>query len=297
MKKILITGSNGMLGKAAVGYFLKEYEVVGIDIKGNDIFLSSKSLPIAQIGCNIIDQIKLEEIFKKEKPDIVLHCAALIDVDYCENNIKHACDVNIIGTDNIVSLCKKYSIKMIYISTSMVFDGSKSEYFEDDITNPLNYYAVSKRIGEVLAITSDKNLVIRTNIIGLSKGSYFDWVYKKIINNERLGGYTNINLNAIYVNDFVKYIDMLLKAEKTGVYHITSRDWVSKYKFAKMLEKEMGKNRRMLTYKTRYQNEIIKRPENAVLNCSKFEREFNLKFPTVKETLKKVLKDKENGES
>ena len=179
---------------------------------------------------------------------------------------------------------------MIYISTSMVFDGLNGPYREIDIINPINKYSFSKLIGERITLMQENNLVVRTNIIGLAKGGYFDWVYNKLSNDEKIGGYSNINFNAMYVNDFVKYIDMLIKAEKKGIYHITSRDYMSKYQFAKMLEKEM--NRKGLVYKTKYQNELVKRPVNAVLNCSKFEKEFNLKLPTIKETLKKVLKDK-----
>jgi dTDP-4-dehydrorhamnose reductase len=273
--KMLITGSNGMLGRVAIEYFSKEYYVFGIDLNGDN-------------KCDITDEKELSKVFKKFKPDIVLHCAAIIDVDYCEKHLDPAFSVNVNGTGCLIKYCKKYNSKLIYISTSMVFDGKqKKSYIESNIPFPINIYSVSKKYGELVSLSKNDSIIIRTNIIGLN--GYFYWVYNKILNKEEMGGYSNINFNAIYVNDFVKYIDMLIKAKKRGIYHITSRDWVSKYQFAKMLEKEMRVKGNV--HKTEYLNKEVKRPLNAVLDCSKFEKEFKLKLPTIKETLKKVLGD------
>jgi len=277
--KMIITGSDGMLGREAMTYFSDKHHVVGIDRKGYNGY-----------ACDITEQQDMEKIFEKEKPNIVLHCAALIDVDYCQKHPEIAYHVNVKGTKIVSELCRKYNAKLIYISTSMVFDGvSKAPYSETDRPNPLNTYASTKNIGEWWVEMGD-DLIIRTNIIGLKEGSYFDWIYNKIKNNEEVGCYSDINFNAMYVKDFVKYIAMLIDNNKIGYYNITSRNWVSKYQFAVLLSKAMHEKGNIK--KTQYISNEIQRPKNAVLNCAKFEKEFNLKLPTIEETIEKVLKDK-----
>lgn len=259
---VLITGSEGMLGKEFMQYYPDSF---GIDInKGVDI--------------TNIDQ--LEAIFIKIKPKVVIHCAAVINVDYCETHPIVAYNVNAEGTGNISKLCDHYGAKLVYISTSMVFIGDrKTPYNEKDLPQCLNNYSLTKYIGEQKIL---KGLIVRTNIIGKDKG-FFDWVYK----NDNLKMYKDLNFNTLYIKDFIKAVDKLIKNNEIGIWHVTSRDYTSKYKFARLVQKTFNLKKKITPVK--YKSDIP-RPKNAVLDCSKYEKKYG-KLPTIKQTLESIKED------
>ena len=120
-KKVLITGCGGMLGKAVYEEFSSGYSnVLATDIDLNEDWL--KQMDVRDIQ-------ECEQVFYNYNPDIVLHLAALTDLEYCELNEEDAWKTNALGTENITILANKYKCKLIYISTAGIFDGKK-EYFK-----------------------------------------------------------------------------------------------------------------------------------------------------------------------
>lgn len=264
--RILVTGSKGMLGSEFIRY-LRGNEVKGLDISDSDY------------NVNITDYDKLDNVFKKFKPALVIHCAALINVDYCEQHPLEAHNVNVIGTVNVSKLCDHYGSKMIYISSSMVFTGNRrTSYNEMDLPAPINNYSLSKYMGEKSIISG---LIIRTNIIGKDKG-FFKWVYDSIPKGVDM--YKDLFFNTLYIKDFIEAVMNLIRDGREGIWHITSHDKISKYKFGKMVQSMFhleGKVRPVI-YKS-----IIPRPKNAVLDCSKYEKLYG-KLPTIQETLMRI---------
>jgi dTDP-4-dehydrorhamnose reductase len=133
MKKLLVTGSKGQLGRDLISDFSKKYDISGFDIDDIDI--------------RNLEQLK--SFFKEKKPDIVLHTAAYTDVDGCEHNVETAMSINAEGTTNIALACREIGAKLIYYSTDYVFDGDKTTpYTETDTPNPQTVYGKSKLEGE-----------------------------------------------------------------------------------------------------------------------------------------------------
>ena len=128
MKKIIITGSDSRFCK-----LLKE------KFFGKNIIYTSKK------QFNILDSSSMEKTIGKIKPKILIHIAGLSrPMAIHETNIKESIDKNIIGTCNVVKVCQKYNIKLIYFSTSYVYQGTKGNYKETDPVLPVNNYAWSK---------------------------------------------------------------------------------------------------------------------------------------------------------
>ena len=130
-KKILVTGGDGRFSK-----------VLKRDNKKLNLFFASKK------QCNILDVKSLEKIIKKVKPKIIFHCAGLSrPMSLHQSNISKSIDLNIIGTANVVKVCKKFNIKLIYFSSGYVYNGTKGNYSEKDSVKPFNNYGLSK-LGE-----------------------------------------------------------------------------------------------------------------------------------------------------
>jgi len=167
MKNSLIgvTGAEGKVGRELIrrGCIPLECDVTNVD----DVFLS----------------------IQRSGVELVIHCAAITDVDYCEKkeNEKEVYNVNVRGTGHVITACQMLGIKMIYISTDHVFDGKKwvGSYKETDKTNPVNYYGYSKWAGELICrlTSNDKVKIVRTsylipNDIGLFQMPYMSSMIK-----------------------------------------------------------------------------------------------------------------------
>lgn len=147
LKNILLTGGTGTLGTE-----LKK-------LKKDLLTPSSEEL-------NITDSFSVENYFKNNKLDIVIHAAAYTNVSLAEKEIEKVIDVNINGTYNILKNCIKQNIKLVYISTDYVFDGEKGNYKINDPINPITKYAKSKAASELMVRMYDNSLCIRTSFYG-----------------------------------------------------------------------------------------------------------------------------------
>ncbi len=142
---ILVTGGEGRFCKK-----LKEFKT-----NLNFYFATKKE-------CNILNPNSLEKIIKKIKPKIIMHCAGLSrPMHVHQKNITKSIDLNIIGTCNIVKICKKYKIKLIYFSTGYVYEGTKGNYKEIDPVKPFNNYGLSKLGGECAVQMYKNSLILR----------------------------------------------------------------------------------------------------------------------------------------
>ena len=146
-KKIVITGGQGRFAKT-----LKKNN------KSLNIYYPDKKM------LNILSIKSIENYFKKTRPKYVLHAAALSrPMDIHDKKISKSIDLNIIGTANIVKVCEKYKIKLIYFSTNYVYPGTKGNYREQDPVLPINSYAWSKLGGEC-AVKLYKNSLINNEL-------------------------------------------------------------------------------------------------------------------------------------
>jgi dTDP-4-dehydrorhamnose reductase len=138
--RVLITGSGGMLGAAVYPTFSASYEqLLATDIDRNEPWLSH---------LDVRDIAACEKVFASFRPTLVLHLAALTDLEYCEKNLENCWRTNALGTENIALLARRSDATMVYISTAGIFGGEQDEYTDFDTPNPLSAYAKGKYHGE-----------------------------------------------------------------------------------------------------------------------------------------------------
>ena len=200
MKKILVTGSDGRFSK-----ILKAKNK-----KLNLIFKNKKQ-------CNILNLKSLINCFKKNKPDIILHCAGLSrPMNVHNKNISKSIDLNIIGTANVVKACSHLNIKIIYLSTGYVYPGIKGNYKEIDGVKPFNNYGWSKLGGECAVNMYKNSLILRVTMT--EKPFKFKHAF------------TNLISNFMFHQDLVKFLPKLIN--KKGIINVGGKAQ-SVFKFAK----------------------------------------------------------------
>lgn len=233
MNRIYITGIAGMLG-ANIAYLLKDQcEIVGVD----KVLFQADKIKCEQF--DLLDYQKLRESILRAAPDVLIHTAALVNVDFCEEDQELAYQLNTELTVFLAKICDEISCKMVYISTDAVFDGEdKTLYREEDITHPVNQYGKTKWMGEN-EVLKRNHLVVRTNIYGFNvqnKYSFGEWVYQSLQRGEILHMFTDIDFSPILVNDLTEVIVKLLEEDVKGVYHVCASGCISKYDFGKYLQ-------------------------------------------------------------
>ena len=198
--KILVTGGKGRFAKT-----LKKKNK-----KLNLIFKSKDDLNILKIN-------SLEKNIKNLKPKIILHTAGLSrPMSLHESNVSKSIDLNIIGTCNVVKVCQKYNIKLVYFSTGYVYEGKKGNYKEQDPVKPFNNYGLSKLAGECAVQMYKNSLILRITM------TEKPFAYKK--------AYTNLKTNFMYHEDLVKYLPKLIN--KKGIINVGGK-LQSVFNFAK----------------------------------------------------------------
>jgi dTDP-4-dehydrorhamnose reductase len=204
---ILITGGYGKLGRELVKVF------------PDCLHPSHGELSIA-------DRETMLDFIEKNKPEALIHCAALTGIRQCEENKDLAFKVNVEGTENLVGACEKHqpSCYFIYISTACVFHGDKGDYVETDMPYPKNFYSLTKLLGEYVVKYSalKKWLIIRTNFVPREK-----WPYSKSFV-DRFGTY-------LFADDLALAIKSTMDRNLTGILHVCGGEKLSMFELAKIV--------------------------------------------------------------
>lgn len=235
---ILVTGCGGMLGEA-VWNELKDYHTVyASDCDVNEQWLH-------YLDVRYPDQVN--KFFRIVKPNVVLHLAALTDMEYCELNPQHAYDVNFYGTLNVARATKDYNASLVYISSAGIFDGAKETYTEADTPNPLNVYAKSKYAGELVASCYIKSIIIRAGWMmggGPKKDKKF---VNKLVKQIRAGAKELFVVSdklgtPTYTYELAKIIRLMVENQQYGIFHGACDGGGSRVDVARVLLENLGKN-------------------------------------------------------
>lgn len=231
--KVLITGSTGRIGRYVLLHKPQEVEA--------ELLLSpfSEQIPgFSWYRLDITDTSKIMMSVTCAEPDVVIHCAAVSDVDWCEQNPETAMKINRDGTCKIAQACNDCGAKMVLISTDFVFDGRFGPYSENDKTNPINFYGRTKLEGEHAALQSlDNLLIVRVAAaFGLriegSKHNYVSSMIEKLQTGNQVEAWIDQYNTPSYMDELAQVLWMLIHKDVTGVIHYGTSDRLSRYEMA-----------------------------------------------------------------
>ena len=285
-RKILVTGSNGMLGVDLCRELSKKHDVLGFDLsEGKET-----------IKCDITDRDTFLKLAKDTKPDLIIHTAAWTDVDGCEKDPDKAYKINRDGTENAALLSEELNVPLIYISTDFVFDGEKkSPYNETDSANPLNVYAKSKLEGEKKVESLEEYAVIRTGWLYGKNGKNFVDTILDLTKSKKTLKVVDDQVGApTYTKDLAKAIVKLLEAGmKKGIYNVSNKGEASWFAYTKEILEISGINDvNVVPITSEELGRPAKRPSYSVLNNSKFEKLTHFTMRSWQEALREYLSEK-----
>lgn len=283
-----------MLGNNLAFYFRDKFNILGLYL----------SHPVTINGiqtqkADILSGDSLKSIVRKFNPDIIIHCASLTDVDFCEMNREITDMVNVKGTKIVVESITKRNTKLVYISSESVYDGGKGDFRESDPVDPQNYYGLSKYKGELEVLKKSGALIIRTNIFGWNiqeKFSIAERIINELSNKRPVKGFRDAFFSSIYTFDLAEILDKAIDRDLGGIYNCASRTSLSKYEFALHvadcfhLEKELIRPISIDDFDFK-----AKRGKDLTLNVSKLQNVLNDQFPSIIESIQDFHKDSQSG--
>ena len=285
MKKILVTGAFGQLGTSLCEVLSNK----SILATGRIITTTEK---YRSVELDITNQKNVEELIHNYKPDIIIHLAAMTDVDGCEKDPEIAFDINVRATENLL---KNFRGKFIYISTDYVFDGEEGPYSEDDKVNPVSVYGKTKLYGENLIQESDIDWVIlRSNIIfsynDRTKASFVNWVVDSLKRKQIITVVNDQWNNPTWTNDLANVISMIIKKNISGLYHYGGGDFLNRLEFAKMIASAFSLDRELIQPITTPElNWLAQRPLKSGLYTNKIELDLGIEPLPIQKALDKMV--------
>ncbi len=290
--RILVTGASGMLGSSLAMELSNSHEVFGT---GN----SQVSLPIEYKIFDLSNE-SYKELLEWSNPELIIHCAALTNGNYCDNNPLDAFSINGFSSRKLINASKD-NVKIIYISTDAIFPNSLHLAKEVDYPSPQSIYGKSKELGEFFLTNSKREyIIIRTTIVGLNyytnNTGFVEWILNSVRSKEYISLFDDVKFTPISIWDLIREIKFLInkKLFESKILHIAGKEIITKYEFGKLLLDQLGLDKEYIRkgYISDFKKRA-KRSNDQSLDSSYYEKKFKRKVPAINKTIL-TLKNKIN---
>ena len=281
--KILITGSNGLLGQKLLHKIREDsfFQLLATSKGDNRI---SEQDGYTYFSLDVTNKEEVKKIITEQEPHVVINTAAMTNVDLCEEK-KQLCDsLNVDAVRYLADSCKKINAHLIHISTDFIFDGKDGPYTEEDNPNPLSYYGLSKlRSEQLLQAHSVKWTILRTIIVfgvgeNLSKGNIVLWAKDALAKGDSLNIIDDQFRAPTLAEDLADICILAAKKKALGIFNASGKDIMSIYEIVERIANHYGNSTEELNkISTKTLNQKAKRPPKTgfILEKSRTELGYN----------------------
>ena len=230
--RVLITGASGMLGATFIEKWRDKFEIFATD---KESFTNSPAKNF--MGFDMLND-SYDVLINWAKPDVIIHCAAITNVDYCEDNTEQAMAVNAESVNK--SLKYGSNARLIFISSDAVFPDGIYMATEKDQTSPENIYGKTKEAGEkYIKDASGNHIAIRTTIVGKninpSYQGFVEWIVNSVKNGKEIMLFEDVLFTPITIWHLANEIEWIISSNISGIIHVAGCEPISKYDFGKKI--------------------------------------------------------------
>ena len=235
--KVLVTGANGLLGQELVALLLQRKHEVIATSKGASRLQPSFAGSFTYRDLDITDGLEVQKVVMEFMPEVIVHAAAMTQVDECELNKIDCYNINVTATRFLIEAAKEVNSRLVYVSTDFIFDGSAGPYKEEDEPKPLNYYGSTKLSAETEVVESGlpwaiaRTVLVIGNAIG-TRSNIISWVKDKLSKGEKIRVVNDQFRTPTFTEDLAKGIVLIIEKKATGIYHISGKDLLTPYEIA-----------------------------------------------------------------
>jgi dTDP-4-dehydrorhamnose reductase len=250
--KVLVTGANGLLGQHLVKKLLDAGFTVIATGRGESRLTLPTTESLRYYELDLRNHSGLYQLFIDEVPDIVVHAAAMTQVDECEQQPELCSEVNAAATAHLLVIAEEYSKFFIYLSTDFIFDGEKGNYSEEDRPGPLSWYGLTKLQAESMVEISDipwaivRTCLVYGNTINGTRRNIITWVKESLEQAKQISVVNDQVRTPTYVEDLATGILLVINRQATGVFHISGKDTLTPYQMALATADRLSLNRQLI---------------------------------------------------
>lgn len=290
-KRILLTGASGLLGSNLASVLKDFFGVLGL-YHSHEIFLEGVEMQ----GADLSKPETLKKVIDRFGPDILIHSAALANVERCESERALARKINVEGTKNVVQSLKGSDAKLIFISTDSVYDGQKGDFRESDPVKPLSHYSQTKYEGEQEALKRANALVLRTSFFGWNlipgKMNLGEEVIHNLSRKIPMKGFTDVYTSFLYTLTLARLLPKIIEKNLQGIFNCASRNFISKYEFAVSIANHLGLDKNFLAPASIEDFGFkAKRSKNLTLNTEKLRAALGEELSSVEDSIRAFCAD------
>lgn len=229
-KRILITGSNGLLGQKLVSLLKKNHQLLATST-GSNIINDKSNYSYSTL--DITDKKSVELLFHSFKPEVVINSAAMTNVDGCEDEKEKCFDINVKAVQTLCDLCEEFNSHLIHVSTDFIFDGQDGPYKEEDVANPLSYYGTTKHESELVLRESKVNWTILRTIIlygtadNLKRNNIVLWGRKALKDGQSLNIIDDQFRSPTLAEDLAQACKLAFEKNAFGIFNTSGKDIMS----------------------------------------------------------------------
>lgn len=291
--RILIFGSNGMLGQRLSEFF----KTNSLELLTSSFEENSFIKDIEYIQCDITDRSKTKKLIYDFCPDFIINAAAFTNVDLSETERETAWKVNVKAVEFMAEAARIIDAHIIHFSSDYIFDGKNGPYLETAIPNPLGYYGRTKLASEnVLKLYAVKHTVIRTNVLygpaKFGRPDFVKWVVESLSQNKKIKIVTDQINNPTYIDDIVNAVDKIVESKREGVYNIGGMEFLSRFDFANLIADFFSLDKSLIIpITTEELKQPARRPLKSGLITIKAQSELGYRPHTIEESLIEMKKE------
>lgn len=293
MTRLLVTGASGLLGLNLALEAAASYEVVGL--VHNQILLEPG---FETVELDLLDYAAVVDALDEIKPDWIVHCAALADLDACERQPALAQQLNAELPGRLAAEAAKRGLRFLHISTDAIFDGTKGDYVETDAPNPLSVYGKTKRLAELAVKAAHPQwLIVRPNLFGWSASgnrSLAEFFYNNLAAGIPVKGFTDRIFSPLFVGDLARIMLALLEKDAHGIFHAGSSNAISKYDFGVAIATRFGFDPELVRPEETSGNTAA-RSKDLSLKSAKLTRQIGQRLPSVSEGIERLYEQHASG--
>ena len=244
--KVLVTGSNGLLGQKITDLVLSKYPDIHLvaTARGENRHAVKSGYDYKEIDISNLNSLRT--VLESEKPDVVIHTAAMTQVDDCEFKKEECVSLNITAVENIAKLSSTLNFRLIHLSTDFIFDGTKKMYKEDEQPNPLSYYGWSKLEAEKAVIKHSTNYaILRTVLVygtvsDMSRSNIMLWAYNTLKDGKEAKVVDDQFRTPTLADDLAQGCMLAALSNGSEIFNIAGKDYIGIYELVEKIAKMYG---------------------------------------------------------
>lgn len=236
MKKILITGANGLLGQKLISH-LEGHPAFETLATGKTKSRRAET-PGTYHQMDITKPEEVSRVFEQTKPDIVINTAAMTQVDQCETDQKACWELNVTAVSHLIESARHQGSFLIHLSTDFIFDGAQGPYKETDTPNPISHYGQSKWASEKMLMESDISwAIVRTQLVygivpHLQRSNIILWVKKNLEEGKPIKVVNDQWRTPTLAEDLARGCVQVAEKEAEGIFHLSGSELLTPYDMA-----------------------------------------------------------------